>query len=276
MKKVRILLVEDRKSARTTIKGMLRGLKYTIDEAKSGEEALERLRRVNFDAIILDIGLPGIDGIEMLRKAQQFLASLPPVVVLTQYQNVENAFKAGKIDAFRFVAKLNLKPASFKEVVIAAVNYKQELTKIRVKRCFKHNQDGCNISLKIPPRLVFVGIPFSMKRVYSKGIRDVVESFNSMTCWRADELRRTGDFTCKICGMIQEAQIAIFDISTQSANVMMELGFALGLGKDIIILKNRKARLPANLGVFEPIEYASIAELSRRLRQFLRTYFDDR
>jgi CheY-like chemotaxis protein len=42
MKKVRILLVEDRKSARTTIKGMLRGLKYTIDEAKSGEEALER------------------------------------------------------------------------------------------------------------------------------------------------------------------------------------------------------------------------------------------
>lgn len=279
-KQTKILLVEDEEIVQRTIKSILRGLKYRIEDAETGEDALKMLARRDYDAIILDIKLPGINGIEVLRKAHKIRQDLPPVVVLTDLEEVEYAFGAGKeagpLAAFAFVPKSKLSPASFKETMIAAVNRNQELSRVKVKRCFKHNPDGCNVAIKVPRRLAFVGIPFGMKTVYTKGIQEVVESFNKMTCWRSDELRRTGDFTCKLCGMIQESKIAIFDISTHNPNVMMELGFAFALAKDVIVLKNKKASLPVNLGAFECIEYANVVELSKGLRQFLRAYFYDR
>lgn len=270
-KQTRILLVEDRRTARNTIRGMLRGLKHEITDAKSGEEALDHLATTDYDVIILDLGLPGIDGIEVLRKAQRLRRPLPPVVVLTKHYDARHAFEAGKISAFRFISKSELKPDTFKDTIVSAINHKQTVNTVKVRRCFKHNQFGCNITVRIPPRLVFVGIPFRMNSVYTKGIRPVVESFK-MNCWRADELPKTGDFTCKLCAMIQASDLAMFDISTLNANVLMELGFAFGLGKDVIILKNKKSKLPVNLGAFDVVQYSTIAELRKKLRQYLKNF----
>jgi CheY-like chemotaxis protein len=266
----RILMVEDRRITRSTIKSILRGLNYEITEARSGEIALEELSHTDYQAIILDLQLPGIDGFETLRKAQEVLQTLPPVVVLTEHDDAKNAFKAGKIPIFEFVSKLNLNPEDFKKIIISAVNKEGKSNAVKVKRCFKHNQFGCNVSFTgIPRRSVFVGIPFRMNAVYNKGIRPVVESMK-MNCFRADELPKSGDFTCNVCAMIQMSRVALFDISTLNANVMMELGFAFGLGKEVIILKNKKTELPVDLGAFNVLHYATISELRTKLKKYLK------
>jgi len=262
----KILLVEDRKTARNTIKEMLSGLNYKITEAESGEKALKALAKVDYDALILDIKLPGISGIEMLKKAKALREILPSVVVLTDH--AKYAFDAGKLEAFCFVPKTDLEPDTFKEIIVAAVNHKRQLGRVKVKHCFNHNQFGCSITFGVQSNLVFIGIPFRMKKVYEEGIKPLFTSFN-LNASRADELRRTGDFSCKICGMLQACQLAIFDISTLSPNVLIELGFAFALGKEVIILKNKKTKMPSNLAALEPIEYRSVSELRDKLRLYL-------
>lgn len=277
-KKTKILLVDDRKTARTTIKSMLAGLKYEITEVSSGEDALETLTKEDYDTIILDIRLGGINGFQMLKEAKALREDLPPVIFLTEYKKY--FVEAGKLpEAVRFIPKSELEPEGFKEVVVAAVRQNQELSKVKVKRCFKHNQFGCNISLKVQRNLVFVGIPFNMRKVYEEGIRPLVNSFG-FNSWRADEVHRTGDFGCKICGMLQACRFAIFDISALNPNIMLELGFAFALGKEVIILKNKKMnniKLPSDLGdTYEHVRYASVAELSGKLEPYVRAYVNEK
>lgn len=267
----RILLVEDRKLARKTIRAMLGGLDCKLTEVESGEEALKALARSNYDAIILDIRLPGMSGMQMLEEAQALGKSLPPVIILTEHDDAKYAFAAGTLKAFRFVPKGGLEAESFKQIVVSAVNKKREPDDVTVRHCFKHNQFGCNTTLRVSANLVFVGIPFNMRRVFEEGIQPVVKAFG-LECWRAKELLRTGDFSCKICGIIQSCEFAIFDISKLSPNVMLELGFAYALGKQVIVLKHRAVEMPSNLSGIEPIEYTSIATLRDGLRKYLKFF----
>src|SRR5687767_2015374 len=124
-KPTKILLVEDRSTTRNTIKSMLHGLEYDITDAKSGEVALEELLSTDYEAIILDLRLPGIDGIEMLSRAQRILQTVPPVVVLTRHADAKNAFEAGKVSAFKFISKMGLEPDEFKAIIVGAVNHNQ-------------------------------------------------------------------------------------------------------------------------------------------------------
>ena len=259
----KILIVEDREPVRNTIKEMLSGLSYRIKEAESGEEALKELVKVAYDVIILDIKLPGINGIEVMRRARQVREVLPQLIVLTDHKRF--SVEASKLEAFSFVPKTDLDPDTFKEIVVAAVNKSQECNHVRVKNCFLHNQFGCSISFDVRQNLVFVGIPFRMKRAYEEGIKPLFKD-SDLVARRADEVRKTGDFSCKICGMIQACKLAIFDISTLSPNVLIELGFAYASGKDVIILKNRKTKMPSDLMALEPVEYSNISELRRKLR----------
>jgi CheY-like chemotaxis protein len=274
-KRPKILLVEDKRITRVAIKAILSGLGYVLKEVDSGEKALKTLARTSYDAIILDIRLPGINGIDMLKAAKELRISLPPVIVLTDRSNVKNAFEAGKLEAFRFVPKGRLEPESFKEIIVAAIGRGGEAGRVVVKHCFKHNQSGCSTSFKINRNLIFVGIPFTMKKVYEEGIKAAVRSVK-MECWRANELHRTGDYSCKICGIIQACQLTIFDISKLSPNVLLEMGFAFALGKDVIILKQRRVKMPSNLKGFEPVVYTSVTGLRTELVKYLRTYVDEK
>jgi CheY-like chemotaxis protein len=130
-KRTKVLLVEDNPLTRRTIKTILSKLSYELKETESGEEALERLAKTDYDVIILDIKLPGMSGIEMLKKAKAHLENLPPVVVLTDYNDY--AFDAGKLGVFRFVPKLDLDTEIFKGIIVEAVNRKQELSWVKVK-----------------------------------------------------------------------------------------------------------------------------------------------
>jgi DNA-binding response OmpR family regulator len=114
MPKAPILLVEDDPSLVEALSFVLEHAGFEVDSTADGEEALRRMRRRPFAAVVLDIMLPGIDGFEVLRsiRADRTLAGLP-VIVLTAKGQVNDRRTAEAIGASAFITK----PFSNDEVV---------------------------------------------------------------------------------------------------------------------------------------------------------------
>ncbi len=77
---------------------------FTVKTTFSGEEAVELAAKEDFDVAVVDLQMPGIDGIEVqkrLKKLQPFL----PCIVLTGHGSIENALESGKYNAFKFLSK---------------------------------------------------------------------------------------------------------------------------------------------------------------------------
>jgi PAS domain S-box-containing protein len=101
---IKLLLVEDNGDIRAMLSESLAGLGYQVVPAHSAEVALELLAREAVDAILADIGLPGMDGYEFLRQARRLpTAARAPAFALTghgQESDVQRAHEAGYIDHF--------------------------------------------------------------------------------------------------------------------------------------------------------------------------------
>jgi hypothetical protein len=80
-----------------------------------------------------------------------------------------------------------------------------------------------------------------------------------MQCIRGDTLVRVGDLTQNIWGELLHAGIAIAEVSALNANVFYELGLAHALGKDVIIVKQKGAKVPADFGGAHYYEYDPVA-----------------
>ena len=102
--KIRILIVDDEKEFVETLAERLRTRDFHVTEAFSGNEALEKLKEYNFDVTILDVRMPGMDGIEALRAIKK-LKPLTEVLMLTGYGTVETAIEGMKIGAYDFLLK---------------------------------------------------------------------------------------------------------------------------------------------------------------------------
>lgn len=95
-----VLIVDDERSIRLSLRTILSSIGFTIIEAARGEEALALVRTAQFDAVLLDINMPGMGGVEVcriMRKASPVL----PIVMLTVQGNEErkvDAFEAGADD----------------------------------------------------------------------------------------------------------------------------------------------------------------------------------
>ncbi len=76
-----LLIVDDDAGSRTAVHAMLRADSVQIDEACSAEEALEKIAQTGYDGIVLDLGLPGLSGLELLEKLASTAGGVPPVVV---------------------------------------------------------------------------------------------------------------------------------------------------------------------------------------------------
>jgi len=76
-----LLIVDDEADSRTAVRTMLRADNVVIDEAGSAEEALEKATATRYDCIVLDLGLPGMSGLELLEQLSARPAGVPPVVV---------------------------------------------------------------------------------------------------------------------------------------------------------------------------------------------------
>ncbi len=99
-----ILIVDDEADIRSTLQGVLEDEGYKTLLAASAEEALESLRRKHVDIVLLDIWLPGMDGLDALPRIVES-EDHPEVVMISGHGNIETAVRATKLGAFDFLEK---------------------------------------------------------------------------------------------------------------------------------------------------------------------------
>jgi len=112
-----VLIVDDELGVRTALSGVLRDEGYAVEAVDSGEACLDRTLRASFDVIILDIWLPGMDGLSTLARLQERRVDAP-VVMISGHGNIESAVRAIKMGAFDFVEK----PLSLEKTVLVVAN----------------------------------------------------------------------------------------------------------------------------------------------------------
>ena len=117
MLKQSVLIVDDEAGVRSALSGVLRDEGYSVEAVDSGEAALERVLRTNYDVIILDIWLPGLDGLATLERLQELRVE-SPVIMISGHGNIESAVRAIKMGAFDFVEK----PLSLDKTVLVVGN----------------------------------------------------------------------------------------------------------------------------------------------------------
>jgi DNA-binding NtrC family response regulator len=100
----RILIIDDEKSIRNTLKEILEYEGYSVDEAADGPTGLDKLNEESYDVVLCDIKMPKMDGIEVLTKAQE-VAPDTPFVMISGHGTVETAVEATKKGAFDFISK---------------------------------------------------------------------------------------------------------------------------------------------------------------------------
>lgn len=100
----KILVIDDEKSIRSSLREILEYEKYEVDEAADGMEALKMIKSGGFDAVLCDIKMPKMDGIEVLDKiianGEDF-----PVIMISGHGNVDTAVDAIKKGAFDYISK---------------------------------------------------------------------------------------------------------------------------------------------------------------------------
>ena len=113
----RILVVDDEAGVRSALSGVLRDENYFVDAVETGEACVEKAVRGSYDAIVLDIWLPGMDGLATLQKLRERRVDAP-IIMISGHGNIESAVRAIKLGAFDFVEK----PLSLEKTVLAVTN----------------------------------------------------------------------------------------------------------------------------------------------------------
>jgi two-component system nitrogen regulation response regulator NtrX len=100
----KILIIDDEKAIRATLKEILEYEKYEILEAKDGEEGLEMIQKHEVDLVLCDVKMPKMDGIEVLTKVNK-LDRQPQFIMISAHGSIETAVEATKKGAFDFIPK---------------------------------------------------------------------------------------------------------------------------------------------------------------------------
>ena len=115
-----ILVVDDETDIRKSLRGVLEDEGYKVVTTESGEACLDVLKTRAFDVVLLDIWLPGIDGLETLEKIKQH-EDAPEVIIISGHGTIETAVKATKLGAYDFLEK----PLSLERTLIVLKNAMQ-------------------------------------------------------------------------------------------------------------------------------------------------------
>ncbi len=149
--KASILIVDDESGVRSALTGVLRDEGYLVESVESGEACVERLTRAAFDVIVLDVWLPGMDGLDTLaRLRDRGVAS--QVVMISGHGSVESAVRAIKMGAFDFVEK----PLSLEKTVLVVRNA------LRQRQLEAENRE---LRATVDRRFTMVGESFLMRQL---------------------------------------------------------------------------------------------------------------
>ena len=100
----RILIVDDEKSQRDMLAGSLEREGYSVTTAESGFEAIELCENRYFEVALIDLKMPGMDGIELLQKLRGMNPEIQAIMI-TAYGSIESAVEAMRLGAYHYVNK---------------------------------------------------------------------------------------------------------------------------------------------------------------------------
>ena len=146
-----ILIVDDEPGVRSALGGVLRDEGYEVAAVDSGEACLERLAQQSYDVVLLDIWLPGLDGLATLARMRERHVDAQ-VVIISGHGNVESAVRAIKMGAFDFVEK----PLSLEKTMLVVRNA------LRQRRLEAENQA---LRARVDAQFTMVGESAAMERL---------------------------------------------------------------------------------------------------------------
>ncbi|MBI1779774.1 MAG: sigma-54-dependent Fis family transcriptional regulator, partial [Sphingobacteriales bacterium] len=127
-----ILIIDDEKAIRKTLTEILSYEGYKIDDAENGEDGLKQLKEKNYDAVLCDIKMPKMDGIEFLEKAREARPDVP-VIMISGHGTIETAVEAVKKGAFDYVSK----PPDLNRLLITIRNAMDKTTLVEETKVLK-------------------------------------------------------------------------------------------------------------------------------------------
>jgi DNA-binding NtrC family response regulator len=147
----KILIIDDEKVIRATLREILEYEKFIISEAQDGEEGLAKIKEEDFDLVLCDVKMPKMDGIEVLEQAKKLERS-PQFIMISAHGSIETAVEATKKGAFDFIPK----PPDLNRLLLTvrnALDKKQLVNETRV------------LKKKLSKKLDMVGESDAIKRV---------------------------------------------------------------------------------------------------------------
>ncbi len=119
MKKPQVLVVDDEPGIRQSLTGVLEDEGYGAEAVESAEDCLAALARRSYDVVLLDIWLPGMDGLEALARIQEIpFPERPVVIMISGHGTIETAVRCTKLGAFDFLEK----PPTVPKVMVTIKN----------------------------------------------------------------------------------------------------------------------------------------------------------
>jgi len=208
-KDAKILIADDLKDMRMVLSTLLKREGYNTITADNGSTAVELARKELPDAVIMDIKMPVMDGIEALKQIKKFSQTIP-VILMTAYGEVETAVEAVKLGAYDYIVK----PFDNEKIIIT---FKNALAELRLKREVKTLRS--NLEGKSPISEI-MGTSNELKRVFLQVERVAPTNFTVVLYGETGsgkELvaraihnqspRRKGEFVAVDCGAIPETLI---------------------------------------------------------------------
>ena len=144
----RVLVVDDETGVRASLVGILGDEGYAVDAVESGEAALAALEARRYDLVLLDVWLPGADGLEVLGRISESDRDVP-VVVISGHGTIETAVKAVRLGAQDFVEK----PLSLEKTLLAVRNALKRRRLEREVRDLKQQLDARYVMVGESPAL---------------------------------------------------------------------------------------------------------------------------
>lgn len=197
----RILVAEDEENTRRATVRSLQLAGYNAEGAKNGTEAIRKLNENDFDLLLLDIRMPDMDGIELMKRLEK-TGRLIPIIILTAYATMESAISAVKAGATDYL----IKPQHIQEILAS-------IEKALIK--YQSNKDNHHLSEMMQETLTILKEQhldsFDQKSVVSttvNGTGDIILELDEQRVLLFDEKTRTKK---------------VIDLTTQQAAILQFL-----------------------------------------------------
>ncbi len=169
----KILIVDDDRSIRSTIREILEFEKYEVEESTDGVDCLVKVKRNKYDVIIMDIKMPHMDGMEAIEKIQT-VAPDTPVVMISGHGNIDTAVEAVKKGAFDFIQK----PPDLNRLLITIRNAMDKSTLITQKKVLQRKVAKSKVQEIIGDSKEIMTIKDTIQRVAPTDARVLINGKN--------------------------------------------------------------------------------------------------